>query len=127
MGVNIQPVITAVRRFFTPLICALVLGLLASCALQQPRDQSLQLVKGSAPVFPADLKAKGVGGKVTVQYDVTPQGQVVNARVVASEPPGLFDAAALEAVRSWRFRPQVREGQIESVVGLISSLEFRAP
>ena len=63
---------------------------------------------------------------MTVQYDVTPQGQVVNAQVVASEPPGLFDAAALEAVGSWRFRPQVRNGQIESVVGLISSLEFRA-
>ena len=126
MDVNIVYVITAVRRLFTPLMCTLVLGLLASCALQQPDNQTLQLVEGSAPVYPADLRVKGVGGKVTVQYDVTPQGQVVNAQVVASEPPGLFDAAALEDLGSWRFRPQVRNGQIESVVGLISSLEFRA-
>ena len=126
MDVNILHVITAVRRFFTPLMCSLVLGLLASCTLQQTDNQSLQLVKGSAPVYPEDLRVKGVGGKVTVQYDVTPQGLGVNAQVVASEPPGLFDAAALEAVGSWRFRPQVRNGQIESVVGLISSLEFRA-
>ena len=123
---NIEYFITAVRWFFTPLICTLVLGLLASCALQQPDNQTLQLVEGSAPVYPTDLRVKGVGGKVTVQYDVTPQGQVVNVQVVASEPPGLFDAAAMEAVGSWRFRPQVRDGQIESVVGLISSLEFRA-
>ena len=123
---NIEYVITAVRWFFTPLICTLVLGLLASCALQQPDNQTLRLVEGSAPVYPADLRVKGVGGKVTVQYDVTPQGQVVNVQVVASEPPGLFDAAALEAVGSWRFRPQVRNGQIESVVGLSSALEFRA-
>ena len=123
---NIEYVITAVRWFFTPLICTLVLGLLASCALQQPDNQTLQLVEGSAPVYPADLRVKGVGGRVTVQYDVTPQGQVVNAQVVASEPPGLFDAAALEAVGSWRFRPRVRDRQIESVVGLISSLEFRS-
>ena len=127
MDVNIDHVVTAVRRFFPPLICTLVLGLLASCTLHQPDNQSLQLVKGSSPVYPAGLRVRGVGGKVTVQYDVTPQGQVVNAQVVASEPPGLFDAAALEAVGSWRFRPQVRDGQIESVVGLISSLEFRAP
>ena len=127
MDVDIVYVITAVRRLFTPLMCLLVLGLLASCTLQQTDSQSVQLVKGSAPVYPADLRVKGIGGKVTVQYDVTPQGQVVNAQVVASEPPGLFDAAALEAVGSWRFRPQVRNGQIESVVGLISSLEFRAP
>ena len=126
MDVNIVYVITAVRRLFTPLMCLLVLGLLASCTLQQTDSQSLQLVKGSAPVYPADLRVKGIGGKVTVQYDVTPQGRVVNAQVVASEPPGLFDAAALEAVGSWRFRPQVRNGQIESVVGLISSMEFRA-
>ena len=123
---NIEYVITAVRWFFTPLICTLVLGLLASCALQQPDNQTLRLVEGSAPVYPADLRVKGVGGRVTVQYDVTPQGQVVNAQVVASEPPGLFDAAALEAVGSWRFRPRVRDRQIESVVGLISSLEFRS-
>ena len=123
---NIEYVITAVRWFFTPLICTLVLGLLASCALQQPDNQTLRLVEGSAPVYPADLRVKGVGGRVTVQYDVTPQGQVVNAQVVASEPPGLFDAAALEAVGSWCFRPRVRDRQIESVVGLISSLEFRS-
>ena len=123
---NIEYVITAVRWFFTPLICTLVLGLLASCALQQPDNQTLRLVEGSAPVYPADLRVKGVGGRVTVQYDVTPQGQVVNVQVVASEPPGLFDAAALEAVGSWRFRPRVRDRQIESVVGLISSLEFRS-
>ena len=127
MGVNIQYVIMAVRRVFTPLIYTLALGLLASCALQQPGDQSLQLVKGIVPVYPTDLRVKGVGGKVTVQYDVTAQGQVVNAKIVVSEPPGLFDAAALEAVRSWRFRPQVRNGQIVSVVGLTSSLEFRVP
>ena len=126
MDVNIVYVITAVRRLFTPLMCLLVLGLLASCTLQQTDSQSLQLVKGSAPVYPADLRVRGIGGKVTVQYDVTPQGQVVNAQVVASEPPGLFDAAALEAVGSWRFRPRVRDRQIESVVGLISSLEFRS-
>ena len=87
MDVNIVYVITAVRRLFTPLMCLLVLGLLASCTLQQTDSQSLQLVKGSAPVYPADLRVKGIGGKVTVQYDVTPQGQVVNAQVVASEPP----------------------------------------
>ena len=126
-SMNTHEVITAVCRFFRPSICALAIGLLASCTVQQLANQPLQLVNGSAPIYPAALKAESIGGQVTVQYDVTAQGRVVNARVVASEPLGLFDAAALQAVGSWRFKPQVREGDVEAVLGITSTLEFRAP
>ena len=123
---NIEDVIGAVCRFFRPSICALAMGLLASCTVQQLANQPLQLVKGNAPIYPAVLKAEGIGGQVTVQYDVTRQGRVVNARIVASEPSGLFDTAALQALGSWRFKPQVREGEVEAVLGMTSTLEFRA-
>ena len=85
-SMNTHEVITAVCRFFRPSICALSIGLLASCTVQQLANQPLRLVKGSAPIYPAALKAESIGGQVTVQYDVTAQGRVVNARVVASEP-----------------------------------------
>ena len=124
---NIEDVIGAVYRFFRPSICALAMGLLASCTVQQLVNQPLQLVKGNAPIYPAVLKAEGIGGQVTVQYDVTRQGRVVNARIVASTPSGLFDTAALQALGSWRFKPQVRGGKVEAVLGMTSTLEFRAP
>ena len=124
---NTHEVIAAVCRLFRPSICALTIGLMASCTVQQLVDQPLQLVNGSAPIYPAALKAEGIGGLVTVHYDVTPQGRVVNARVVASEPLGLFDAAALQAVGSWRFKPQVRAGEAEAALSIVSTLEFRAP
>ena len=124
---NIEDVIGAVCRFFRPSICALAMSLLASCTVKQLANQPLQLVKGNAPIYPAVLKAEGIGGQVTVQYDVTRQGRVVNARIVASEPSGLFDTAALQALGSWRFKPQVREGEVEAVLGMTSTLEFRAP
>jgi len=123
----IEDVIGAVCRFFRPSICALAMGLLASCNVQQSANQPLRLVKGNAPIYPAILKAEGIGGQVTVRYDVTRQGQVVNALIIASEPPGLFDTAALQALGSWRFKPQVREGAVEAVLGMTSTLEFRAP
>lgn len=124
---NIEDVIGAVCRFFRPSICALAMSLLASCTVKQLANQPLQLVKGNAPIYPAVLKAEGIGGQVTVQYDVTRQGRVVNARIVASEPSGLFDTAALQALGSWRFKPQVRGGEVEAVLGMTSTLEFRAP
>ena len=113
-------------------IVALSVGLGAiSCltagALQPTSHQPLQLVSGSAPVYPARLKSEGVGGLVTVAYDVSDEGKVGNLRVIGSEPPGLFDAAALRAVASWQFKPQIRNGVAEPVLGLTSKLEFRAP
>ena len=103
------------------------MGLLASCTSQQLANQPLQLVKGNAPIHPAVLKAEGIGGRVTAQDDVTRQGRVVNARIVASKPLGLFYAAALEAVGSWRFKSQVRRGEVTAVLGMTITLEFCAP
>ena len=109
---------------FSPPICALAMGLLASCTVQQLVNQPLQLVKGNAPIYPPVLKAEGIGGQVTVQYDVTRQGRVVNARIVASTPSGLFDAA-LQALGSWRFKPQVRGGEVVAALGLTSTSTAR--
>jgi protein TonB len=42
---------------------------------------------------------------------VSPAGTVSNARVVDASPKGVFDRAALEAIRQWRFKPAFREGR----------------
>ena len=104
-----------------------IAGLFNACAVQPPDNRPLQLISGSAPVYPAELKSRGTEGTVTVQYDVTAQGQVTNVRVIASEPPGLFDDAALDAVRSLVFRPQIRSGRAESVADIVSNLTFKKP
>ena len=101
--------------------------LLCSCASQGAANRPLQLLSGSAPVYPQTLVSRGVGGQVTLGYDVTAQGTVVNIKVVASEPLVLFDAAAVQAVSSWVSRPQQRDGKFRGVEGLESTLEFRTP
>ena len=117
----------AVRRAVGFFIGLVVSSFFSSCALQPALNQPLQLLSGSAPVYPAKLKSEGVGGLVTVAYDVSADGTVGNLRVIGSEPPGLFDAAVLRAVASWQFKPQIRNGAAEPVLGLTSKLEFRAP
>lgn len=102
-------------------------GLLNACAVQLPDSRPLQLVSGSAPIYPAELKAHGTEGAVTVHYDVTALGEVTNVRMIASDPPGLFHDAALIALRTWVFRPQIRAGQAETVTDVTSSLTFQKP
>ena len=73
-------------------------------------NRGLQLISGAGPIYPANAQAQGVEGEVVVVYDVTVEGEVTNARVVSSTPPGVFDEAALAAVRSWRFNPPYVDG-----------------
>ena len=94
------------RGFVFVLLGALVIASVG-CASQ---NRPLQLVSGAGPVYPAAARAEGVQGQVTIAYDVTIEGRVVNARVIQSEPAGVFDAAALQAVRSWRFNPKIVDG-----------------
>lgn len=53
--------------------------------------------------FPPVAAAAGVEGFTVVEFGVTPRGITDAPVVVASEPPLLFDGAALRAVRSWRY------------------------
>ncbi len=100
----------------------LVLLALSGCAAQ---NRPLQLLSGSGPVYPPEARRAGIEGEVTVRYDVDVEGRVVNARVKAAEPAGLFDAAALAAVQTWRYNPQIRNGSVEQVENIVSTVRFR--
>ena len=84
----------------------------------------MQLISGSGPVYPAGAKAAGIEGEVVVRYDITAQGEVDNARVERSEPSGVFDQAALAAVRSWHYNPQLRDGEPQAVQNVLSTVRF---
>ena len=86
---------------------AIVLIYAAGCASQ---NRPLQLLGGEGPIYPEAAQREGVEGEVVVVYDVDTDGRVVNARVISSNPPGVFDNAALAAVRSWRFNAMIVEG-----------------
>lgn len=55
------------------------------------------------PVYPDD--AHGMSGYVIVKFEVSPYGDVHNASVTEAQPAGLFEAAALAAVKRWKYNP----------------------
>lgn len=63
-----------------------------------------------APVYPAALRKARIEGSVTVVFLLTEAGAVEDPRVEASTHPE-FEKPALDAVRRWKFRPGMREGQ----------------
>jgi len=50
-----------------------------------------------------------INGQVVLEFVVTKEGDVVNAKVVESTHPD-FEAPALEAVRSMKFAPEMKDG-----------------
>jgi len=62
------------------------------------------------PEYPAAVKEKRIQGVVVMDCVVLPSGDVGDIRVTTSLEPSL-DAAAVRALRKWRFQPGTKDGQ----------------
>ena len=65
-------------------------------------------LSGNAPVYPELAKRARIEGDVVIECTIDPSGRVVNAVVTRSIP--VLDEAAIDAVRSWRYRPTLVDG-----------------
>ncbi|MCZ6856128.1 MAG: TonB family protein [Gammaproteobacteria bacterium] len=64
------------------------------------------------PVFPGMALRRGIEGDVLVEYSVSADGAVSQARIIRSTPPDVFDATTLRAVRQTEYLPTYRfDGQ----------------
>jgi TonB family protein len=67
-----------------------------------------------APQFPDLARARGIDGWVDLQFVVASDGAVSDLAVVGAQPVGIFEQAALDAVRHWRYQPVLHDGQAVS-------------
>ena len=73
-----------------------------------------QKVHDVAPRYPVVAQQSRVQGVVILEAVISEDGAVRSLRVLRSQP--LLDAAAVEAVRQWRFTPTLLNGQPVPVV-----------
>ena len=62
------------------------------------------------PSYPRGPKQAGIEGFVTMAVTIRPDGTVFNVSVIESNPKRLFDKAAMDAMKRWKFRPKVVDG-----------------
>jgi protein TonB len=67
------------------------------------------LDRKTAPVYPPIAKSAHVSGTVVIQATISKSGSIENARVVSGPP--MLRQAALDAVKTWHFRPYLLDGQ----------------
>jgi TonB family protein len=74
-------------------------------------DRPVEIKDAPPPAYPAEALGRKQDGKVVLIVDVGADGSVTKARVDTSNPPTVFDAAALEAVKKWKFTPAMEQGK----------------
>ena len=74
-------------------------------------DRAPSPVLRVSPIYPLRARQHGVEGFVELLFVVDVDGSTRYARVLDADPPGMFDRAALAAVRKWRFKPGKKDGR----------------
>lgn len=65
--------------------------------------------------YPPSAKKNGIRGYVVLSILVSEKGSVDQVQVLESNPSGVFDAAALQGIRSWQFEPAKYKGDVVRV------------
>jgi periplasmic protein TonB len=80
-------------------------------------DGPLVVVMHVEPTYPGPALAQGLEGTVLVESDVSASGSVTAVRVVESSDR-VFERAALDAAKRFRYKPRVVDGVPQPVSGV---------
>jgi periplasmic protein TonB len=72
-------------------------------------DAQKAAISKSSPDYPPMAKQMHVSGPVTVEAEVTPEGEVGKVQPVSGN--ALLSSAAVSAVKKWKFKPFTAEGK----------------
>jgi len=68
-------------------------------------------VAAMPPPYPREAALEGIEGWVRIAVEIDEHGRVRDVEVLAAEPRGYFEQAAIRAVRRWSWEPAVIDGQ----------------
>ncbi|MEL7490529.1 MAG: TonB family protein [Pseudomonadota bacterium] len=76
-----------------------------------------------APQYPNTCQSRGAEGVVLVQFDVTPDGDVINVQILESAN-SCFNSTVVRAVSRWKYAPGRRNGKPVARRGVIEKFVF---
>jgi protein TonB len=81
------------------------------------------LLEKTMPQYPAVARVAGIQGVVVLQATISQNGLIQNLRVISGPP--MLQRAAMDAVRSWRYKPYLLNGQpveVETTISVVFKL-----
>lgn len=74
-------------------------------------DQSPRVLRSFPPQYPYLAKRDNIEGWVVLRFVVDTEGMAEKVEVVAADPVGIFEEAALKAVTRYRFKAAIKNGE----------------
>jgi len=76
------------------------------------------------PQYPIRAEERGIEGWVELEFTISAAGTVKDARVSSAKPKGVFDRAALRAIKKWKYNPKIEDGVAVERPGVTVRLRF---
>ncbi len=74
-------------------------------------DTTARALSRAQVEYPRRAKAKDIEGYVVISLLIDKSGRVETAKVIESEPAGVFEEKALKSIKSWIFEPAKFKGK----------------
>ena len=84
---------------------------LSGMNLNAPVDGDTLAIVRVLPRYPSRALSRGIEGWVLLEFTIDQLGQAVDLMVIEADPKGMFDRAALNAIRKWKYRPKMQDGR----------------
>ncbi|SCW68951.1 outer membrane transport energization protein TonB (TC 2.C.1.1.1) [Sphingobium faniae] len=91
----------------------------APLSIVQGGDLGTQMVAGKPPRYPVESRRKHEQGTVLLSLTLDVDGSVESIVIAQSSGFKRLDDAARDAVRGWRWKPTIRDGQPARVRGVV--------
>lgn len=89
-----------------------------------PSDADVMPIVRVPPQYPHRAAERGIEGWVLLEFAISKVGAVLNPIVVDADPPTIFNRAALRAVRKWKYKPKIEDGEPVERLGVQTVISF---
>jgi TonB family protein len=101
----------------------IAIGILSGAPAFAQDDRDHVPVVRIAPEYPPEALAAGLDGSVTLEFTITTDGRTADVVAVDSTSP-LFEQAAVDALRRWRYAPVMRDDRPFELRGVQTIIRF---
>lgn len=92
--------------------------------MAMPRDQDARPIVRISPKYPMTASRDGIEGWVKLAFDINKLGAVVNVSIIESHPKRIFDKAAKQALKRWKYKAKSSNGALVYQAGQSVQLDF---
>lgn len=86
-------------------------------------DRDAQPLVRIPPNYPMRAAERGIEGRCEVTFDVTPEGNPTNVRILSCTN-SVFERETIRAVERWRYEPRVQDGVAQWRRGVVTHFDY---